>query len=220
MAGRLIPAVSQTITGVSSTGSITVASTAGFYERAFAYLRQPSTFVKAELALASQAAGALDTVVRAKLAGANGNNIRVRAVGDSGAGVTITESGLDVTIHFQSGVSTVANVEAAITASSALIEVKTAGTGATVLSSPADAFGFASLAGGGDALGATVKITKVASGTVLFIHREVDPRGNAIGVSGIAADSDYRNYDATVFNGGTISMPDQLVYNPNDAPLT
>lgn len=110
--------------------------------------------VKAELDLDTPSAD-LDTVVRAKTAGAAGNSITVAAVGDSApaAGVTISEAGNAVTIHFESGVSTVANVETAIGTSSTLIEVKTAGTGATVLTAggpPGDAFSATALAGGVD----------------------------------------------------------------------
>lgn len=99
---------------------------------------------------------ALDTIVKAKAPylGVEGNAIHVVAVADSatGDGATIEEdlSTMTVTIHFEDGVSTVALVEAAITASATLIEVKTAGTAATVLTS-ADAFASTALAGGADA---------------------------------------------------------------------
>ncbi len=106
------------------------------------------TLTKAELDLDTPSA-ALDTIVRAKVGGVAGNSITVAAVADSGAAenVTIEEVGNAVTIHFEDGVSTVADVEAAIAADSALIEVKTAGTGATVLAG-ADAFTATPLASG------------------------------------------------------------------------
>lgn len=106
--------------------------------------------IKAELDLDTPSA-ALDTIVEASTAGAAGNSITVAAVGDSApaGGVTIQEVGNAVTIHFEDGVSTVANVETAITASSTLIDVKTPGTGATVLTS-ADNFTATNLAGGAD----------------------------------------------------------------------
>lgn len=102
---------------------------------------------KAELDLADAGLGALDTVVRAATAGSDGNSITVSLVADSVDGVTIEEDGTDVTIHVEDSVSTVADVEAAITADATLIEVKTAGTGATVLDSD-DEFSAASLASG------------------------------------------------------------------------
>lgn len=103
----------------------------------------------AELDLDTPSA-ALDTIVKARAGGAGGNSITVAAAADSAAaeGVTIAEVGNAVTIHFEDGVSTVADVEAAIDADSTLIMVKTAGTGATVLAG-ADAFAATALAGGG-----------------------------------------------------------------------
>lgn len=106
----------------------------------------------AELDCGAEGSGALDTVIEAATAGAAGNDITVELVGDSGAaeGVTIDEVGDIVTIHFEDGVSTVADVETAI-GTATLIAVKTAGTGATVLASPEDDFAPASLIGGQDA---------------------------------------------------------------------
>jgi hypothetical protein len=60
----------------------------------------------------------------------------VELVGDAPGAVTISISGYQVTIHINPGVSTVANVEAAITALAGpndVIDVKTPGTGPTVL---------------------------------------------------------------------------------------
>jgi hypothetical protein len=106
--------------------------------------------VKASLSLGTLAAGHLDTVVRARAAGVGGNAVTVAATGDSApaGGVTISESGSAVTIHFEDGVSTVADVEAAIAAHSTKIEVATAGTGATVLADATDDFTATHLAGG------------------------------------------------------------------------
>ena len=106
---------------------------------------------KASLDLGGEGAGALDTIVQAKVGGTAGDDITVELVGDSGAaeGVTIDEDGTAVTIHFEDDVSTVADVEAAIGTDSTLIEVGTAGTGATVLDAATDEFAAANLAGGG-----------------------------------------------------------------------
>jgi len=117
----------------------------------------PHGAVKAELDLGTLGEGDLDTVVEATTAGDAGNSVTVAAVGDSGggAGVTISRVGSALTIHYESGVSTVANVETAIAALAGaddLIGVKTAGTAATVLTAPADNFSATALAGGDDAL--------------------------------------------------------------------
>lgn len=103
--------------------------------------------------LGTLAAGNLDTVVRATIGGTAGNAYTVQATGDSAAaaGVTIARSGTALHIHYESGVSTVALVEAAIaalTGSDKLIAVDVAGTGATVLNAPGDNFVATALAGG------------------------------------------------------------------------
>lgn len=125
-------------------GTLEVASSSLFRVGAKVYL---SSY--AELDLGSVATN-LDTIVKAKTAG--GNDITIASVGDSGLGenVTIARVGNDFTIHFEDGVSTVADVEAAIaalTGDDALIAVKTAGTGASVLVAPDDEFAAESLAG-------------------------------------------------------------------------
>jgi hypothetical protein len=116
--------------------------------------------VAAELDL-DTVTGDLDTIIEAAAPGVEGNDITVTVVGDSApaAGVTISEVGNLVTIHFEDGVSTVGDVEAAITAEAALIAVKTTGTGATVLDAATDECTAESLAGGlteGVTIGSTV----------------------------------------------------------------
>jgi hypothetical protein len=91
----------------------------------------------------SNFAGDLDTIIEAHTAGIAGNLISITVVGDSAAaaGVTIEVDGNFVVIHYESGVSTVGDVETAITALAGaddIIDVKTAGTGATVLTAPGD----------------------------------------------------------------------------------
>lgn len=80
---------------------------------------------------------------------ASDNEVLVTMVGDASGAITIAEtlvtSGLEVvnklvTIHFKDGVSTVANLEAAIAASSTLLRVKTAGTPGSILAASGDAF--------------------------------------------------------------------------------
>jgi hypothetical protein len=111
---------------------------------------------------------ALDTVVQAHTAGAAGNSITVRAVGDSApaGGVTISRAGTAFTIHFEDGVSTVADVEAAIAALAGaddLFDILTAGTGATVLSVPGDEFIATALAGGSDTGNAFTVVSPASS---------------------------------------------------------
>lgn len=111
--------------------------------------------VKAELDMGEVGTGAFDTILQAHTAGEAGNAITVELVGDSGAGVSITQDGTAITIHYDPGTSTVGNVETAITALSGandIIDVKTAGTGATVLSADDDAVSPTALAGGVDAV--------------------------------------------------------------------
>jgi uncharacterized protein (AIM24 family) len=121
-----------------------------------------SVAVKAELDLGTLGSGALDTVIESHLPGVAGNSTRVSLIGDSGGGqgVTISRANADLTIHYESGVSTVALVEAAIAAladGDDLIDVKTAGTGATVLTAPGDNIGeLTALAGGSDSPGVTI----------------------------------------------------------------
>ena len=82
--------------------------------------------------------GAFDTVIEAYVGGVAGNLINVAWIGDAGGAVTIDvlDAGLTVIIHYKAATSTVTNVESAITALSGankVIDVKTGGTGATVL---------------------------------------------------------------------------------------
>lgn len=109
----------------------------------------PTVAVKAQVS----GLGTYNSVIEASTAGFDGNAITVALVGDSAAaaGVTITRSGTAFTIHYESGVSTVADVDAAITAlagANDLIAVKTAGTGATVLTAPGANHVAAALSGG------------------------------------------------------------------------
>ncbi len=114
--------------------------------------------VKAEKAFATVGGGTFDTVLQAHTAGIAGNSIEVILLPDSSTTVSIevlgsASAGYTVIIHYKPATSTVANVESAITALSGIsdvIDVKTTGTGATVLASTAAAE--AMLAGGAEAL--------------------------------------------------------------------
>lgn len=108
---------------------------------------------KASLNLGGIGSGTLDTVIAAAVAGVAGNAITFEAVADSGSGVTIEVAGAQVVVHFEDGVSTVADVEAAIAALAGpddIIDVLTPGTPATVLTA-ADAIPESQLSGGADA---------------------------------------------------------------------
>lgn len=121
------------------------------YELANTTSFNPAGNIQAELDMATLGAGNCDTVVEAVTAGDNGNLITVQLVGDSVAGVVINEVGNAVTIHYESGVSTVGDVETEIGLSATLIAVKTPGTGATILTAPGDNGGPANLTGGSTA---------------------------------------------------------------------
>src|SRR5690242_19037115 len=75
----------------------------------------PSLYDAAK-ATASKLSKVYDAVLEATSTGKEGNDITVKMVGDSDSGVTINRTGSAFVIHFQAGVSTVGNVNTAITA--------------------------------------------------------------------------------------------------------
>lgn len=121
---------------------------------------------RASLDLATKTTN-IDTVVQAKapFKGVEGNGIQVAFVsgntgltGDeltsfNGGAIVVHEdlSAYTATVHFHDAVSTVAAIEAAITAQGDLIEVKTAGTAGHVAHVTVDEFALAHLTGGVDA---------------------------------------------------------------------
>jgi len=95
----------------------------------------------------------VNTIVQAKVAGRSGNNVSIAFVKrTSGAGVTYSENGNAVSIQYEDGVSTVALVEAAITANATVIEIQSAGTPGNVLANPGDTLAATHLAGGVDSI--------------------------------------------------------------------
>lgn len=148
----------------------------------------------------------LDTVVAATSAGTAGNSITVQATGDSGlgAGVDIVVVSGTVHIHYESGVSTVADVEAAIDALSDpddIILINTPGTALTVLTAPGDDFVATPLAGG------------VASPLALpgpFTNPDV-PRNLRL-----TFESDWEGGDVTVF--GTNQFDEEISEDFSDDP--
>lgn len=101
--------------------------------------------------------GDFDTVIEATAAGAAGNDITVSLAGDATAStavvVTVNPALKTVDIRYKTAVNTIAEVEAAIDALTdvyKIIAVKTAGTGATVLTASGDDVAATNLAGGID----------------------------------------------------------------------
>lgn len=95
--------------------------------------------------------GEFDTVIAAYAPGAAGNDLVVVLLPDAASAVSVALYNSTVFIHYTPGTSTVADVEAAITAFDAAVIVATPGTGATVLSSVAAGY-WASLTGGTDSV--------------------------------------------------------------------
>ncbi len=127
--------------------------------------------------------GDWDLLMQAKVAGDEGNAITIEAIGDSGVGVgvTINQVGTAITIHYESGVSTITNIAAAIAADSGLlIEVVSAGS-VGGLTSPDDDFEPHNMHDGADGLdglftlsvddsdGGTGQITVSSSGAAFTI---------------------------------------------------
>lgn len=114
--------------------------------------------VAATLDCSTLADGDFDTILEAIPLGALGNAVTVRLIGDSAllGGVTISEVGSALTIHYESGVSTVDDVETALGAST-LVTVITPGTSLTVLTAPADNFVATAMAGGVTSEGVTIE---------------------------------------------------------------
>lgn len=82
------------------------------------------------------ATGPFDTVIEAHTGGTAGNSYHIALIPDSAFAVTIEIDGYSIYIHYQPAVSTITNVETAIAAlsgASDVIDVKTGGTGATIL---------------------------------------------------------------------------------------
>lgn len=124
---------------------------------------------KASLDLSVPGSATLDTVIEAHVGGAAGNAITFATVADGAGGGSITRVGTAFTYHYQDGVSTVGDLETAITALAGaddLIDVKTAGTALNTINAPADTFAATPLAGGLDDEGVTIQEV----GTAVTIH--------------------------------------------------
>lgn len=87
-----------------------------------------------------------ETVVRAKSVGTGGNSLTLAFVADGSGTGSLTQSGNALTFHYESGVTTVANFETAVAAST-IIEVGTS-DGSGTLTSPGDTFSATAFTGG------------------------------------------------------------------------
>lgn len=72
--------------------------------------------------------------------------------------------------------------------------------------------------------GMTIQVVTVVDGTHLMVRQILEPRGGGVGTT--AADMaagnkiNYGFTDVSAYNGGTINIPEQFVYNPNDLGLS
>lgn len=99
-------------------------------------INMPDAAVKSTLACTGLGCVGLTTILRAKTAGIDGNLLNVTVVGDGAplSGVVVNEAAAPlVVIHYEATVSTEDDVEDAVTATSTLLEVATAGGGAVAL---------------------------------------------------------------------------------------
>lgn len=145
----------------------------------------PAVAVKASLDLATKTTHC-NTVIEALVAGEGGDLFTMAFVQSAGAPNVgaLTNVGKAYTFTFKNGVTTVANFESAIAASINL-DVKTPGTGATLLATTVDEFTATALAGGDDAeFGATAHGLLTGDAQV-----QVTSTGNI--PTGLAALTDY-----------------------------
>jgi hypothetical protein len=111
----------------------------------------------------------VDSVIEATTAGIAGNSITIAFVADGTGAGSFSRVVNALTFHFEDGVTTVANFEAAIAALAGaddIIAVKTAGTGANILTTVGDVLAATNLAGGTASEGVTVEIV----GDAITIH--------------------------------------------------
>ena len=106
----------------------------------------------ASIDLGAATTGNLDNVIRAKVPGTAGNDIQLKLVADGSGAGNFTRDGNILTFHFEHNTTTITQFETAIGALSGdndIIEVKTAGTGASKLVNN-DALAATNLSGGQD----------------------------------------------------------------------
>jgi len=121
----------------------------------------------------------VDTVIAAAEAGADGNSTTIAFVADGTGAGTLDESAFpDIVFHFENGVTTVANFETAVGASTNLV-VDTAGTGGNLLATGDDEFAAENLTGGLDAEVITAKIWKLGKRYRIDRVSYINPTGLA-----------------------------------------
>lgn len=68
--------------------------------------------------------------------------------------------------------------------------------------------------------GLVVEIIDIPDATHIRVRAAQDQRGGGVSGGAVVMDTNYGVTDPTAYNGGAITMPAQLVYNPNDSQLT
>jgi hypothetical protein len=148
-----VPAEIEIALWADAAVSLTGATLYGGMMRALAFADITVTgvpAVKAALDLATKTLRC-DTVIEAAVAGEAGNltTIAFAAGASQNAGALDETAFPAIVFNYKTGVTTVANFEAAI-AASVNLDVKTPGTGANVLAAPGDTFAASNLAAGDD----------------------------------------------------------------------
>ncbi len=118
-----------------------------------------SGWLRAELDMDAAMTTNIDTVIRS--VGPGGTGITIATVADGTGAGSFTRVGSALTFHYETLVTTVADFEAAVAAlegDDALIEVKTTGTAADVLTAPGDTAGATALALADSVLVATLTL--------------------------------------------------------------
>lgn len=156
--------------------------------------------LKAELDFSTVTAH-VNTVVRAKAAGLGGDNISISLTHrSSGTGVTYSEAGNTISILYQGGLSTVSDLETAITTNSTLIEIASAGTPSNILTSGTDDVPSTHLAGGLDSVVTPVSSNKahrvkctitVKQGTPAASPRYPVPDAGFVLLAGVVVGTNY-----------------------------
>lgn len=68
--------------------------------------------------------------------------------------------------------------------------------------------------------GMKIYVIQILGATTLQVREDVESRGQGAIPGPIVASTHYGVSDVSAYNGGWLVLPGQVVYNPNDAPLT
>lgn len=168
------------------------------------------TNAKASLDLDATLTTHCDTIIENAVAGAVGNLTTIAFA----AGSTVDEGEYDesafpaITFTFKTGVTTVADFEAAVTASTRL-DVKTAGTGANVLAVADDDFAATALAGGTNTqvtIGSTV-YNFVTTATTTANDVEISAVNASATIDNLIAAINLAAGSGTVYGSATVEHP-------------